>query len=99
MGMLACALGMSLDRPVQIDYKVAGIGPSGVGVFLAAEHERGGDGPRARHQPQGHDALHTGGDRTHARAETAARIPLGRWVTPEDVSNGSSYDEYFSVRT
>ena len=61
------------------------------------------------------------------RAETAARIPLGRWVTPEDVSNailflasdeaamctgtsldvdggilvsnGSSYDEYFSVRT
>jgi NAD(P)-dependent dehydrogenase (short-subunit alcohol dehydrogenase family) len=61
------------------------------------------------------------------RAETAARIPLGRWVLPEDVahailflasdeaamctgttldvdggilvSNGSSYAEYFSVRT
>ena len=61
------------------------------------------------------------------RAETAARIPLGRWVMPEDVanailflasdeaamctgtsldvdggilvSNGSSYAEYFSVRT
>ena len=81
--LLSEKLRVSLDRPVQIDYKVAGIGPSGVGVLLAAEHERDGDGAR-HHSPLRparlvHDCeLHRGGPRAVGVGGCRSRRRFGR---------------------